>query len=152
MSILFLSQSCVWFRWVLQLDQEGTIYYSTTPRWISSPKITSESLLWFRLLVRVHLLQRYKLHYYHTLVWYCLKVIWNIKYIIVNHRISCEYLQFLLLIVNILESSLMMLHWFYPRSCWLVWPLETMCLVCSRQWYFHTQRGRNSFTCYSYWN
>ncbi|QCD78732.1 protein arginine N-methyltransferase 1.6 isoform X1 [Vigna unguiculata] len=27
--------------WVLQLDQEGTIYYSTTPRWISSPKITS---------------------------------------------------------------------------------------------------------------
>ncbi|RDX72827.1 Protein arginine N-methyltransferase 1.6 [Mucuna pruriens] len=27
--------------WVLQLDQEGTIYYSTAPRWISSPKITS---------------------------------------------------------------------------------------------------------------
>nr|KYP55353.1 Protein arginine N-methyltransferase 7 [Cajanus cajan] len=27
--------------WVLQLDQEGTIYYSTAPRWISSPKTTS---------------------------------------------------------------------------------------------------------------
>ncbi|WVY95421.1 hypothetical protein V8G54_034509 [Vigna mungo] len=27
--------------WVLQLDQEGTIYYSTAPRWISSPTITS---------------------------------------------------------------------------------------------------------------
>ncbi|KAH1133011.1 hypothetical protein AAZX31_05G057000 [Glycine max] len=27
--------------WVLQLDREGTIYYSTAPRWISSPTITS---------------------------------------------------------------------------------------------------------------
>ncbi|XP_052735163.1 protein arginine N-methyltransferase 1.6 isoform X3 [Vigna angularis] len=27
--------------WVLQLDQEGTIYYSTAPRWIRSPTITS---------------------------------------------------------------------------------------------------------------
>ncbi|KAK7327202.1 hypothetical protein VNO80_31567 [Phaseolus coccineus] len=27
--------------WVLQLDQEGTIYYSTAPRWISSPTTTS---------------------------------------------------------------------------------------------------------------
>ncbi|GAU24492.1 hypothetical protein TSUD_156040 [Trifolium subterraneum] len=28
--------------WVLQLDREGTIYYSTAPRWIKSPTITSE--------------------------------------------------------------------------------------------------------------
>ncbi|XP_068497458.1 protein arginine N-methyltransferase 1.6-like [Phaseolus vulgaris] len=27
--------------WVLRLDQEGTIYYSTAPRWTSSPTITS---------------------------------------------------------------------------------------------------------------
>ncbi|XP_045790454.1 protein arginine N-methyltransferase 1.6 [Trifolium pratense] len=27
--------------WVLQLDREGTIYYSTAPRWIRSPTITS---------------------------------------------------------------------------------------------------------------
>lgn len=25
-----------WFRWVLQLDSEGTIFYSTAPRWIDS--------------------------------------------------------------------------------------------------------------------
>ncbi|KAK4856266.1 hypothetical protein QYF36_015858 [Acer negundo] len=29
--------------WVLQLDQEGTIFYSTAPIWISSPINTSES-------------------------------------------------------------------------------------------------------------
>ncbi|XP_054823296.1 protein arginine N-methyltransferase 1.6 [Prosopis cineraria] len=27
--------------WVLQLDQEGTIYYSTAPRWIDLPAVTS---------------------------------------------------------------------------------------------------------------
>ncbi|KAF7828413.1 protein arginine N-methyltransferase 1.6 isoform X1 [Senna tora] len=29
--------------WVLQLDRQGTIYYSTAPRWINSPTITSST-------------------------------------------------------------------------------------------------------------
>lgn len=47
-SILFpfcLQLSCVSFRWVLQLDREGEIVYSTAPRWINSPTTTSEGLL-----------------------------------------------------------------------------------------------------------
>lgn len=33
MTLAFL---CV-LRWILQLDHEGTIWYSTAPRWISLP-------------------------------------------------------------------------------------------------------------------
>lgn len=25
---------CFFFRWILQLDREGTLYYSTGPKWI----------------------------------------------------------------------------------------------------------------------
>lgn len=34
--------SVCYFRWILQLDREGTIFYSTAPTWISLPANTSK--------------------------------------------------------------------------------------------------------------
>jgi hypothetical protein len=42
--ISFQITTFLYVRWVLQLDREGTIYYSTAPRWIRSSTTTSEDL------------------------------------------------------------------------------------------------------------
>jgi protein arginine N-methyltransferase 7 len=44
--ISFQITTFLYVRWVLQLDREGTIYYSTAPRWIRSSTTTSEDFEW----------------------------------------------------------------------------------------------------------
>lgn len=149
------------FRWLLQLDSEGTIFYSTGPKWIPCPsdvKKLKPSFFSKWMLYLVSFFCR-ALHNLSGIIVYS---IWLNKFpaqlweTILGGRWILFMLFFWLLFLlfgqwsNLLETNFC--NSCCPRFWRLVWPLETKCLVNPKVRSACMQRQGGSVTCCSYWN